>query len=75
MLPSITDLLPPHRSNYFPKFYGNDVPAFLCSFATKMYCHIFNRYIFYIVIDSNQDEEDQEEVELEEGNAIHLYSY
>lgn len=30
--------------------------------------------MFSIVLDTNQDEEDQEEMELEEGKGIHLYS-
>ena len=29
-------------------------------------------HIFHIVIDSNQDKEDQEEMEPEEGNGMHL---
>lgn len=32
-------------------------------------------HIFHIVIDNNQDEEDQEEMEPEEGNGMHLSSY
>lgn len=31
-------------------------------------------HIFCIVIDSNQDEEDQEEMEPEEGNGMYLSS-
>lgn len=65
----------PNKSNYFPEFYDNHFPDFPCGFTTYVCYHIFNMHIFHIVIDSNQDEEDQEEMEPEEGNGMHLSSY
>ena len=47
---------------------------FVAYFTTYIYYHIFNMHILCIVIDSNQDEEDQEEMEPEEGNGMHLSS-
>lgn len=39
--------------------------------SSLKYIITFLTHIFFIVLDTNQDEEDQEEMELEEGNGIH----
>lgn len=48
------------------------VISFLCSFIAEVNCHIFNARIFHVVTDNNQDEEDEEDLELEEGNDVSL---